>query len=115
VENILTENITFHDLYEEYPDFDIIDKKGTNMSQHNIITRQHPMYWYSCPPLMKQWIDMVPEHNWAYGKKGTALQDKIIFQAITWVATKKIIAETGSDRYTVLLEPFNQTAKVCVI
>jgi glutathione-regulated potassium-efflux system ancillary protein KefG len=29
---------------------------------------------------MKQWIDMVPEHNWAYGKKGTALQDKIIFR-----------------------------------
>ncbi|MDP5062318.1 MAG: NAD(P)H-dependent oxidoreductase [Maribacter sp.] len=19
----------------------------------------HPRYWYSCPPLLKQWIDMV--------------------------------------------------------
>ncbi|QIH39799.1 NAD(P)H oxidoreductase [Flavobacterium sp. Sr18] len=117
VENIpISENITFHDLYEEYPDFDIdVKREQTLLSQHNIIIWHHPMYWYSCPPLMKQWIDMVLEHNWAYGKKGTALQDKIIFQVITTGGDKENYCETGSDRYTVLelLEPFNQTAKVC--
>ena len=117
VENIpISENITFHDLYEEYPDFDIdVKKEQALLSQHDIIIWHHPMYWYSCPPLMKQWIDMVLEHNWAYGKKGTALQDKIIFQVITTGGDKENYCETGSDRYTVLelLEPFNQTAKVC--
>mgnify|MGYP003617335649 FL=1 len=74
-----SENITFHDLYEQYPDFDIDVKYEQDLlSQHDIIIWHHPMYWYSCPPLMKQWIDMVLEHNWAYGKKGKALQDKII-------------------------------------
>jgi glutathione-regulated potassium-efflux system ancillary protein KefG len=38
---------------------------------------------------MKQWIDMVLEHNWAYGKKGTALQDKIISGRITTGGDKK--------------------------
>lgn len=117
VENIPdSENITFHDLYEEYPDFDIdVKHEQVLLSQHDIIIWHHPMYWYSCPPLMKQWIDMVLEHNWAYGKKGTALQDKIIFQVITTGGDKENYCETGSDRYTILelLEPFNQTAKVC--
>jgi glutathione-regulated potassium-efflux system ancillary protein KefG len=117
VENIPdSENITFHDLYEEYPNFDIdVKKEQALLSQHDIIIWHHPMYWYSCPPLMKQWIDMVLEHNWAYGKKGTMLQDKIIFQVITTGGDKENYCETGSDRYTILelLEPFNQTAKVC--
>ena len=117
VENIPnSENITFHDLYEEYPYFDIdVKREQALLSQHDIIIWHHPMYWYSCPPLMKQWIDMVLEHNWAYGKKGTALQDKIIFQVITTGGDKENYCETGSDRYTIveLLEPFNQTTKVC--
>ncbi len=112
----VSENITFHDLYEQYPNFDIDVKFEQDLlSKHDIIIWHHPMYWYSCPPLMKQWIDMVLEHNWAYGKKGKALQDKIIFQVITTGGDKENYCETGSDRYSILelLEPFNQTAKVC--
>lgn len=112
----VSENITFHDLYEEYPDFDIdVKREQELLSKHDIIIWHHPMYWYSCPPLMKQWIDMVLEHGWAYGKKGLALKDKIIFQAITTGGNKENYCETGRDRYSIpdLLEPFNQTAKVC--
>lgn len=111
-----SENITFHDLYEEYPDFDIdIKREQLLLSQHDIIIWHHPMYWYNCPPLMKQWIDLVLEYGWAYGKKGTALKDKIIFQVITTGANKESYCETGYNRYRIpdLLEPFNQTAKVC--
>ena len=109
-------NITFHDLYEEYPNFDVdVLREQELLSQHDIIIWHHPMYWYSCPPLMKQWIDMVLEHGWAYGKKGTALKNKIIFQVITTGGNKENYCKTGSDRFTIpdLLEPFNQTAKVC--
>jgi len=117
VQNIpYSQNITFHDLYEEYPNFDIdVVREQELLSQHNIIIWHHPMYWYSCPPLMKQWIDMVLEHGWAYGKKGNALKDKIIFQLITTGGNKENYCETGSDRFTIpdLLEPFSQTAKVC--
>ena len=109
-------NITFHDLYQEYPEFDIDMKREQQfLLMHDIIIWHHPMYWYSCPPLLKQWIDIVLEHGWAYGKEGKALQGKTLMQVITTGGRKENYNPTGRDRYTItqLLEPFNQTAKVC--
>lgn len=109
-------NITFHDLYQEYPEFDIDLKREQELLMlHDIIIWHHPMYWYSCPPLLKQWIDIVLEHGWAYGKEGTALKGKKLLQVITTGGRKENYCATGKDRYTIvqLLEPFNQTAKVC--
>jgi len=117
VENIPnSENITFHDLYEEYPDFDIdIKREQLLLSSHNIIIWQHPLYWYNCPSLMKQWIDMVLEYGWAYGKKGTELTNKIIFQVITTGGDKESYCNTGYNQYRIngFLRPFIQSAKVC--
>lgn len=109
-------NITFHDLYEEYPEFDVDLKREQELLMlHDIIIWHHPMYWYSCPPLLKQWIDIVLEHGWAYGKEGTALKGKKLLQVITTGGRKENYSATGKDRYTImqLLEPFIQTAKVC--
>lgn len=109
-------NITFHDLYQEYPEFDIDMKREQELLyNHDIIIWQHPMYWYSCPPLLKQWIDIVLEHGWAYGHDGYALKGKLLLQAITTGGKKENYCSTGRDFYTIpqLLEPFNQTARVC--
>lgn len=111
-----SEEITFHDLYELYPDFNIdIRKEQEILKQHSIIILQHPMYWYSCPPILKQWIDLVLEYNWAYGVKGTYLEGKFLFQVITTGGKKENYSSLGKDRFTIfeLLEPFNQTAQVC--
>lgn len=117
VENIPdSENITFHDLYETYPEFDIdVKKEQELLNLHDVVIWHHPMYWYSCPPLLKQWIDMVLEYGWAYGKYGLALQDKLIFQAITTGGNQENYCETGRETHTIieLLEPFKLTAKVC--
>jgi glutathione-regulated potassium-efflux system ancillary protein KefG len=112
----ISNHITFHDLYEEYPEFDInVKHEQTLLEKHDIIIWHHPMYWYSCPPLLKQWIDMVLEYGWAYGKNGNALNGKSIFQVITTGGAKENYCATGKDRFSIpeLLEPFNQTAKVC--
>lgn len=109
-------NITFHDLYQEYPDFDIdMQREQEILLMHDIIIWHHPMYWYSCPPLLKQWIDIVLEHGWAYGKEGTALKGKKLLQVITTGGRKENYCAAGRDKYTInqLLEPFNQTARVC--
>lgn len=111
-----SENITFHDLYEEYPNFDIdIKREQLLLSKHDIIIWQHPLYWYNCPPLMKQWIDMVLEYGWAYGKKGEALKNKMIFQVVTTGGEKENYCETGYNTHKIsnFLKPFNQTATVC--
>jgi glutathione-regulated potassium-efflux system ancillary protein KefG len=110
------EHITFRDLYELYPEFDIdVETEKAHLASHDIIIWQHPMYWYSCPPLLKQYMDMVLEYNWAYGKEGNALEGKFLFQAITTGGKQENYSATGKDRFTIqeLLEPFNQTAKVC--
>lgn len=112
----ISNHITFHDLYEEYPEFDInVKHEQTLLEKHDVVIWHHPMYWYSCPPLLKQWIDMVLEYDWAYGKKGNALNGKSIFQVITTGGAKENYCATGRDRFSIpeLLEPFNQTAKVC--
>jgi glutathione-regulated potassium-efflux system ancillary protein KefG len=111
-----SENITFHDLYEEYPNFDIdIKREQLLLSQHDIIIWQHPMYWYNCPALMKQWIDMVLVYGWAYGKNGESLKDKQLFQVITTGGKKESYSKTGYNGNTIssLLKPFSQTAKNC--
>lgn len=117
VENIPNSpNITFHDLYEEYPEFDVdIKKEQELLNNHDVIIWHHPMYWYNCPPLLKQWIDLVLEFGWAYGKEGNNLKNKTLFQVITTGGSQENYCATGRDRFTIpqLLEPFNQTAKVC--
>lgn len=109
-------NITFHDLYQEYPEFDIdMQREQELLYNHDIIVWHHPMYWYSCPPLLKQWIDIVLEHGWAYGREGFALKGKLLLQVVTTGGRKENYCSTGRDRFTIpqLLEPFSQTARVC--
>ena len=69
--------ITFHDLYEAYPDFDVdVRREQKLLLEHDLVVLQHPFFWYSTPPLVKQWEDLVLEHGWAYGTGGNALHGK---------------------------------------
>lgn len=108
--------LTFNDLYENYPDLYIdIEKEQRLLEQHDIIVFQHPFYWYSSPPILKQWQDLVLEYNWAYGPKGNALAGKKIFNALSCGGGREAYKETGYNRFPVsqFLLPFNQTAHLC--
>ena len=110
------EGVTFHDLYEVYPDFHIdVPAEKALLDQHDIIIWHHPMYWYSCPPIMKQWMDMVLEFNWAYGPNGKALDSKTCLNVITAGGTRDLYCSAGSNSFSVneFLRPFEQTAKQC--
>lgn len=109
-------NITFHDLYEAYPDFDIdVEYEQQLLLNHDIFVMQFPFYWYSSPPLLKQWIDLVLEHGWAYGQKGKALQDKRILLSISTGGRVEAYSKGGFNRFSIreFLAPFEQTAKLC--
>ena len=108
--------VTFHDLYELYPDYDIqVKQEQELLLDHEIVVLQHPLYWYSCPPLMKQWIDLVLEHGWAYGKEGRSLEGKILFNVISTGGRQEAYHPGGFNRFTILqfLAPFEQTARIC--
>ncbi len=110
------EFLTIRDLYELYPDFDIdISAEKELLLQHDVIIWHHPIYWYSCPPLMKQWIDLVLQYGWAYGKGGEALKDKLIFNAVSAGGSKEVYQHNGRNRFTIneFLRPFEQTALLC--
>ena len=52
-----SENITFHDLYEEYPDFDIdIKREQLLLSQHDIIIWHHPIHCFINGGQLNQYI-----------------------------------------------------------
>ncbi len=109
-------NITFHDLYERYPDFNIdLEHEKHLLLEHDLIVWQHPFYWYSAPPLLKQWIDVVLEFGWAYGPGGNVLAGKLIFNLITSGGGREVYHREGRNRYTVgeFLVPFKQTATLC--
>lgn len=108
--------VTLHDLYELYPDFNIdVEAEKKLLLEHDVIIWHHPFYWYSCPPLMKQWIDVVLELGWAYGPGGIRLAGKYVFNAVTTGGTREAYAHEGRNRFTLdeLLTPFNQTAYLC--
>jgi Putative NADPH-quinone reductase (modulator of drug activity B) len=110
------ENILVRDLYELYPDFQIdVQKEQEAIFEADILIWQHPIYWYSCPPLLKQWIDLVLEFGWAYGKSGVYLKDKYIFNAVSSGGSAEVYSHTGRNRYTLeeFLRPFEQTAYLC--
>ena len=108
--------VTFHDLYEEYPDFDVdIPREQELLRGHEAIVLQHPLYWYSCPALMKQWIDLVLEHGWAYGRHGRALAGKSMMNAVSAGGNKQAYEPEGLNGHTIreFLTPFEQTAVLC--
>jgi glutathione-regulated potassium-efflux system ancillary protein KefG len=110
------EGVTFHDLYEAYPDFDIdVGREQTLLSEHDIVVLHHPFYWYSTPALVKQWEDLVLEHGWAYGHEGNALRDKALMSVITTGGRESAYQPGGYNRYSIhdLLRPIEQTARLC--
>ncbi len=108
--------VRIHDLYEYYPEFNIeIKFEQELLLEHDIIIWMHPFYWYSAPPILKQWIDLVLEHGWAYGKNGNELRGKTIFNCISSGGPRESYQKDGFHNYTVneFLRPFERTATLC--
>lgn len=108
--------ITFHDLYESYPSFDIdVRREQELLLAHDLIVWQHPFFWYSTPPMLKQWQDLVLEHGWAYGSRGAALAGKRLLSLISAGGGASAYQHEGYNRHTIreLLAPIEQTARLC--
>lgn len=110
------EGVTVHDLYEAYPTLGIdVAREQALCVAHDVLVLQHPFYWYSAPAIIKEWLDLVLEHGWAYGKGGTALRGKLMFNVITTGGSDDAYRREGYNRFTMrqLLAPFDQTAHLC--
>jgi glutathione-regulated potassium-efflux system ancillary protein KefG len=110
------EGLTLRIMYDLYPDFHI-DMKAEQevLLEHDVIVWQHPMYWYSSPSLLKEWIDIVLEHGFAYGRGGKALAGKMLMSALTVGGSRQVYGPEGARKYTVpqLLVPYKLTCSLC--
>lgn len=110
------ENVTLNDLYANYPDFLIDVKREQSLCEdHDVIIFQHPFYWYSTPSIIKEWLDLVLEYDWAYGSKGNALEGKLFLQAITAGGDASTYQKDGFNIFTIreLTTPYCAMAKLC--
>lgn len=110
------DGITYVDLYAEYPRFDInIDREQQRLLDHDVILLQFPMFWYSTPSLLKEWIDLVLEHGFAYGHEGDKLTGKCMVLAVTAAGNQEAYTQQGYQHYPIrtFLTPLEQTAKLC--
>ena len=109
------EGVTFHDLYEAYPDFAVdVDDEQQRLTAHELIVLQFPLYWYTGPALLKEWLDLVWLQGFAYGG-GHALEGKILACAVSTGARAQAFAGAGKEAGTVgeFLRPFERMAEVC--
>jgi glutathione-regulated potassium-efflux system ancillary protein KefF len=108
--------VAVRELYSLYPDYLIdVPAEQAALGAARLVVWQHPIHWYSMPPLMKLWVDDVLAFNWAYGPEGHALRGKDLW----------LVASTGGpedsyrpDRYNryffdAFLPAYEQTAALC--
>lgn len=110
------DSVTFHDLYEVYPDFDIdIAREQELLTQHDCVIFHYPFFWYNMPALLKEWQDLVLSHGWAFGSQGNMLKDKLFFVAITAGGPKGSYTEDSFHHYSIqhLISPVIQSALLC--
>lgn len=59
------DNVTFRDLYEDYPDFHIQPfRERKRIGEYERIIFHFPIIWFGLPPLLKLWIDEVFDMRW---------------------------------------------------
>ncbi len=110
------DHVTVHDLYQHYPAFDIdIKAEQALLLKADVVIFQHPLYWYSCPAIMKEWIDVVLQNGFAYGHSGSQLQGKKWMQAITTGGDDQSYSKEGKHFFAIeeFLKPFERTAAFC--
>lgn len=104
--------VTLVDLYREYPDFNIDQKKETQrLFDHDIIIFQFPMHWYSTPSILKEYQDRIILAEHAYSPKGKAFIGKYFFCTLSTGGTEENFGPGSRNNYTVreMLVPIEQT------
>ncbi len=94
------------DLYAEYPTHHIdVLREQKRVEAYDVLIFQHPVYWFSAPSLVKEWVDRVVTFGWALGER-EALKGKIYLHAVTTAASHGVFAQEVTGR-SALREQFH--------
>lgn len=103
---------TIHHLDQAYPDGVInVQKEQKLIENHDALILQFPIFWFNCPPSLKEWLDKVFVYGWAFGSTGKNLVNRKIALAISAGIVQKDYTKTGRYHYTLqeILRPFEVT------
>ena len=101
------------DLCSLYPDFKIdVPREQEALLQSEVVVLQFPLFWYSVPAIIKQWMDMVLEHGFAFGSKGDKLKGKHLIVSFTIGGDRESYTPLGYNHFRIeeFLKMFEQTA-----
>jgi putative NADPH-quinone reductase len=105
--------ITVHDLHAAAPGGKIdVAAEQALVRAHTRVIFQFPLYWFSSPPLLKQWFDEVLGLGFAYGPGGDAFEGKDFGVAVSTGSAASAFRAGGQDGFTLdeILRPFQATA-----
>lgn len=115
-ESLPDEGVRWHHLEHDYPDGQIDkDREQALLADYDRIIFQFPLYWYSSPPLLKQWQDEVLTDGFAYGKHGSQLKGKEFGLVMTTGVNEREYQAGGREGFTIseLTRPFQAIARKC--
>jgi len=108
--------LEIRDLYELYPNMHVDEAAEQEaLRKADVLVIQFPIYWFSAPALLKEWMDVVLQNGFAYGKGGTALKGKKSMLAVSTGAPESAYrpGATHGAKIESFLLPFRMTAEFC--
>ena len=84
LEHLAKEGVVVRKLDELAPNFKVnVAEEQAALLAADVIVFVFPLYWFSVPALLKQWIDDVFAYGFAFGSGGSKLSGKSIIFSIT--------------------------------
>ncbi|QDP40352.1 NAD(P)H-dependent oxidoreductase [Radiobacillus deserti] len=107
------EEVTVRHLETIYPNGNINPTEEQRLlKEHDRIIFQFPFYWYSSPPLLKHWQDVVLEEGVTHGPSSTMLKGKEFGLVLMIGVSEREYQAGGSEHFTIseLTKPFQALA-----
>ncbi|WP_410499483.1 NAD(P)H-dependent oxidoreductase [Chitinibacter sp. S2-10] len=103
--------VKIHHLESMYPDGDIDVLAEQQACEHaERIVWQFPLYWHSCPAMLKRWQDEVFARDWAFGAK-RALDGKTLQLVVSTASVGSLYDADKTISTEVLWYPMRLTAE----
>jgi glutathione-regulated potassium-efflux system ancillary protein KefG len=105
-------DLTVHDITAAYPDMVMdVAREQELLRRHDGIVLQFPMYWYSCPAVLKAWLDQVMQPGFAFGRGGSQIAGKCWLVASSIGGSRENYRQWFGDEFDMaeMLRPLERT------
>ena len=109
-------NAEFNSLIELYPNYQFnIEVEQEKLKKADLIILQFPLFWFSCPSIMRKWFEDVLLHGFAYGTQGKALENKKVIVSFTTGAPRDAYQYGQYENFYIsdFLPQFIQLTNLC--